>query len=208
MRLLSTIVLAALAVIATLTQAAANEAGEALYGSCASCHGAQAEGNKTLNAPRLNHLQPVYVVAQLQKFNSGLRGGEGATAAAMQMAGMAAVLADEQAMQDVALYISSLASTAAAASVQGDVQLGGDYYNQFCGACHGGDAGGNPALNSPRLVGSDDWYLLAQLQAFRSGQRGAHPDDKTGRQMRAMAGVLPDEQAINAVIAFIQSLPE
>ena len=75
-----------------------------------------------------------------------------------------------------------------------------------CITCHGAQAEGKPALNSPRLAGSDDWYLLSQLQAFRSGQRGAHPEDKAGRQMRAMAGVLPDEQATNAVIAFIQSL--
>lgn len=206
MRSLSRILLAAVTAFATFSQASANEAGEALYGTCVSCHGAQAQGNRALNAPRLNHLEPVYVVAQLQKFKSGLRGGQGATSPALQMAAMAATLVDEQAMRDVATYIRTRSSALAAASIDGDAQLGGDYYNQFCGACHGGDADGNPALNSPRLVGSDDWYLLSQLQAFRSGQRGAHPEDKTGRQMRAMAGVLPNDEAANAVIAFIQSL--
>ena len=77
-----------------------------------------------------------------------------------------------------------------------------------CGACHGAAAEGNVALNSPRLAGSDDWYLLAQLQAFRSGQRGSHPEDRTGRQMRAMAGVLPDEQSMRDVVAFIRTLAE
>ena len=92
--------------------------------------------------------------------------------------------------------------------MQGDQQLGGDYYNQFCGACHGARAEGNAALNSPRLAGSDDWYLLAQLAAFADGVRGAHKDDRTGRQMRAMAGVLPDDQARADVVAFIRSLAE
>ena len=73
---------------------------------------------------------------------------------------------------------------------------------------HGPAAEGNVALNSPRLAGSDDWYMVAQLQAFRSGQRGTHPDDRTGRQMRAMAGVLPDDKAIADVVAFVNSLAQ
>ena len=77
-----------------------------------------------------------------------------------------------------------------------------------CGACHGAAAEGNPVLNSPRLAGSDDWYLLAQLNAFRAGQRGAHPEDRTGKQMRAMAGVLPNDQSVRDVVAFIRSRAE
>jgi cytochrome c553 len=182
------------------------DAGKPLYSTCMACHGAQGEGNQALDAPRLNHLEPVYVVAQLQKFRSGVRGGAGATATAQQMAPMAAMLADDQALQDVAAYIASLESANPTATLEGDATLGGDYYNQFCGACHGAGAVGNLALNSPRLAGSSDWYLLAQLKAFRSGERGAHPDDKTGRQMRAMAAILPSDQALNDVVAYLSGL--
>jgi cytochrome c oxidase subunit 2 len=49
---------------------------------------------------------------------------------------------------------------------------------------------------------------MAQLQAFREGTRGRHPDDRTGKQMRAMAGVLPSEQAMRDVVAFITSLQQ
>ena len=184
------------------------EAGKAAYGVCASCHGDQAQGNEALQAPRLTHLQPVYIAAQLQKFKSGIRGGTGSSPAAMQMAGIAATLADEQAMHDVAAYIVSLDNTPATVTVAGDLGMGGDYYNQFCGACHGAAAEGNPALNSPALAGAGDWYLMAQLQAFREGTRGRHPDDRTGKQMRAMAGVLPNEQAMRDVVAFITSLQQ
>jgi cytochrome c553 len=145
-------------------------------------------------------------VAQLEKFRAGLRGGEGATASARQMAPMAASLPDEQALLDVAAYIASLDSAPSPATVSGDVALGGDYFNQFCGACHGPKAEGNVALHSPALAGSDDWYLMAQLKAFRDGSRGAHPEDRSGRQMRAMAAVLPSEQALADVVAFIRSL--
>jgi cytochrome c oxidase subunit 2 len=119
---------------------------------------------------------------------------------------MAAMLADEQAVADVAAYISSLESPASAATVEGDIKMGADYYNQFCGACHGAGAVGNLALNSPRLAGGDDWHMQAQLMAFRSGQRGSHPDDTTGKQMRAMAAILPNEQAVKDVVAYLHSL--
>lgn len=182
------------------------DTGKSLFASCMACHGAQAEGNAALNAPRLSHLEPTYIAAQLGKFKNGQRGGDGASDSARQMAPMAAILADDQAVQDVSAFIGTLAGSQSVATVQGDGATGGDYYNQFCGACHGAGATGNPALNSPRLAGSDDWYIVGQLQAFRDGSRGSHPDDRSGRQMRAMAGTLPDEQALNDIAAYLHSL--
>lgn len=184
------------------------EAGKAAYASCIACHGDKAQGNQALAAPRLNHLAPVYLVAQLQKFRNGIRGGEGASATARQMAPMAATLANDQALLDVATYIATLDSARPEGSIEGNAAMGADYYNQFCGACHGAGAVGNLALNSPRLAGTDDWYLLAQLQAFRSGERGTHPQDNTGRQMRAMAVILPDEQALKDVVAYLAGLED
>ncbi|MFV0276483.1 MAG: c-type cytochrome [Parahaliea sp.] len=179
--------------------------GESLYASCAACHGPDAGGNRVLGAPRLSHLREVELVAQLEKFRNGQRGGEGAGASARQMAPMAAALPDAQALWDVSAYIASRQSPLPTATVSGDARLGGDYYNQFCGACHGATAAGNVALNSPTLAGSDDWYLVDQLRAFRDGTRGALRGDRTGRQMRSMAAVLPSEQALADVVAFIHS---
>lgn len=205
----TTILLASIAFAAAPSLAEGDTAaGAASYATCVACHGDNGQGNKALNAPRINHLEQVYVSAQLNKFRSGVRGGQGATSTAMTMAPMAAVLADGAAVANVAAYIASLDSPASAASVEGDATMGADYYNQFCGACHGAGAVGNPALNSPRLAGGDDWYLEAQLLAFRSGARGAHPDDKTGKQMRAMAMILPDEQAVRDVVAYLHGLGE
>lgn len=209
MRLSATVLLATLFLGAICARAEDDPArGRELYSRCVACHGESAQGNPALNAPRINHLAPVYIAAQLQKFQSGIRGGEGAGDSARQMAAIAGTLPDDQAVYDTAAYIATLDSPPAAASVDGDAAAGSGYYRQFCAACHGPAAQGNPALNSPRLAGADDWYLLAQLSAFRSGARGAHPEDRTGRQMRAMAGVLPDEQAVNAVIAYIHGLGE
>ncbi len=184
------------------------ENGKRIYSTCAACHGVEAGGNRALNAPRLTHLQPVYVAAQLQKFRNGSRGGSDDTEHARQMAAIAAGLAEEQAMYDVAAYIATLDGTASTATVQADVALGSTYYRQFCAACHGPAAEGNAALNSPTLAGADDWYLAAQMRAFRNGVRGLHPLDRTGKQMRVMAAVLPDDQAVDAVVAYIRSLEQ
>ena len=65
---------------------------------------------------------------------------------------------------------------------------------------------GNPALNSPRLAGMTDWYMVTQLQKFRDGLRGHHPDDIYGLQMLPFATALPDEQALLDVVAYINTL--
>jgi cytochrome c oxidase subunit 2 len=56
-----------------------------------------------------------------------------------------------------------------------------------------------------------DWYLVRQLQLFRSEdrqtRRGGHPDDIYGDQMYLLAGMLRNDSAINDVIAYINTLP-
>ena len=74
-----------------------------------------------------------------------------------------------------------------------------------CTACHGPEGNSANAL-WPNIAGQNAPYLLAQLHAFQGGTRGSHPQDRTGKQMRAMAAVLPDDQAIAAVVAYIQTL--
>ena len=209
MRLILSIVIGLLPLLASTVNAEGNaDAGKELYNTCAACHGADGAGAAAMKAaPRVNHLEPVYVVAQLQKFKAGIRGGAGDSKVATQMAAMTAAL-DEQAMLDVAAYTATLDGGVSAVTVEGDAAAGDAHYKQFCGACHGAAAEGNMAMNAPRLAGADDWYLVGQLQSFREGIRGAHPDDVTGMQMRAMAGVLPDAAAINDVSAYIRSIPQ
>ena len=43
-------------------------AGQALYAVCTACHGAQAEGNPALNAPKLSGQAAWYLKRQLQQF--------------------------------------------------------------------------------------------------------------------------------------------
>lgn len=48
--------------------------------------------------------------------------------------------------------------------------------------------------------------MTSQLAKFKSGMRGAHPDDVMGAQMAAMSSTLEDSTAIHNVVAFIRTL--
>ena len=76
-----------------------------------------------------------------------------------------------------------------------------------CIACHGANGEGNMALNAPGIAGQSESYLKRQLWEFKNGQRGNHEGDIAGAQMRPMAAILPDRQAIADVSAYVASLP-
>ena len=106
------------------------------------------------------------------------------------------------------LFVTALALwlVVSSAFAAGDPEKGKNLYAP-CMACHGAAGEGNPALNSPALAGQDPGYLIRQLDLFRTGKRGADPEDVYGAQMRPMAATLADEAAILDVVAYIGTLP-
>lgn len=189
----------------TVTRAAANAVtGKALYATCAACHGANAEGNSALNAPKLSGLGAWYLERQLKLFKAGARGTHEKDVFGKMMAPMAATLADDAAIADVAAYIASLPDTPAAPTIKGDAQRGAQRF-ATCAACHGDDGRGIAATNAPRLQGMSDWYMATQLRHFRDGVRGGHANDIHGAQMGLVAGMLNDDAAIGDILAYINS---
>lgn len=181
-------------------------AGQALYGTCAACHGAQGEGNPALNAPKLAGQGAWYIKRQLALFRQGSRGAHDRDLYGKVMAPMAAALADDRAIDNVAAFIASLPQQPApAATVAGNARKGEARY-VTCAACHGADGRGIQATNAPRLQGMSDWYLVTQLRNFRDGIRGGHPQDLHGAQMALMAAMLGDDQGIRDMVAYINSL--
>jgi cytochrome c oxidase subunit 2 len=179
-------------------------AGQALYATCAACHGAQGEGNPALNAPKLAGQGAWYLKRQLVHFKQGARGTNDKDLNGKVMAPMAAILTDSAAIDNVAAYIMTLPDKPAPATVKGNARNGASRY-VTCGACHGADGRGIEATNAPRLKGMSDWYMVTQLKNFRGGIRGAHPQDIYGSQMALMAAMLNDDQAINDMVAYINS---
>jgi cytochrome c553 len=183
--------------------------GKSNFGLCSSCHGPEGQGNVTLKAPAIAGLPDWYIVAQLEKFSTGVRGKHPDYAPGIRMYSMARNFKDnKEDIAAIAAYVSSLPKANHPTTLKGDVAKGKELY-AVCTACHGIKAEGNKALNAPPLAHLDDWYQMEQLHNFRNGIRAGNPsEDPTGATMVPMAKQLADEKAIVDVSTYIQSLKQ
>jgi len=76
--------------------------------SCLACHGASAEGNQALGAPKLTELPDWYQQRQLQYYRDGIRGNPAEGTYAIQMAAFGKLLKTNQEIADVVAYIESI----------------------------------------------------------------------------------------------------
>ena len=180
-------------------------AGKQLYAVCSSCHGSQGQGNAALHAPKLAGQGDWYLKRQLKYYKQGVRGTHEKDVFGKMMAPMAATLADDTAIKDVVAYIKTLPDNPSTATVTGDAADGKKRY-ATCGACHGPNGQGVQAMNAPGLNGMSDWYMVTQLKNFKQGIRGSHPSDRYGPQMVLMSAMLIDDQAIDDIVTYINSL--
>jgi len=179
--------------------------GAAQYAVCAACHGQQGEGVKAMNAPKLAGQPAWYLKRQIQYYKEGLRGTHQDDVLGRQMIAMVATLADDAAINNVVAHIQTLPDKAAEQTIEGDLARGAKLYT-VCAYCHGGEGMGLQALNAPRIAGMSDWYLAQQLQNFKSGVRGSHQKDYYGFQMGLMGQSMRDEQTVNDIVAYINTL--
>jgi len=93
------------------------------------------------------------------------------------------------------------------AVVAGDADAGASQFT-ICASCHGQNGEGLQALNAPKLAGQSGWYLKSQILSYQNNIRGSHEDDILGKQMAPMARTLATDEAINNVVAYIQTLPD
>lgn len=181
------------------TQAAGVAArGEAIAATvCIACHGADGNSMISLN-PKLAGQHPEYLLKQLREFKSGAR-------ANAVMAGMVANLSEED-MADLAAYFAAQTMSPGAAQSNGRGSRGERIYRggiaasgvPACAACHSPNGAGIPA-QFPRLAGQHADYTVAQMKAFRSGERD------NAKMMRVIAAKMTDED-IAAVADYIQGL--
>ncbi|MFW6092636.1 MAG: c-type cytochrome [Pseudomonadota bacterium] len=181
------------------------ERGEQLYATCTACHGPEGQGNRALDAPKLAGQAPWYLERQLRYYRTGVRGAHPEDTYGRQMAPMAATLEGDRDVRDVIAYIQTLPDRPVEATIAGDVERGRRIY-RVCGTCHGWDGQGIHATRAPRQAGLQDWYLARQLRHYKAGIRGGHPEDMYGHQMMQMADTLVDDQAVQDVVAYINTL--
>lgn len=177
-----------------------------LYDGCAQCHGAAGEGNEAIGAPSIAGLERWYVKSQLRKFKRGHRGWHPEDLGGKRMWPMARAMDTDEKVDLVSAYVASLPTDHPEPTLEGGNPETGKIYFATCVQCHGEDAGGNIDEYGPPLNHASDWYLLTQLQNFKEGRRGTHPEDVTGAKMRPFSMTLPNEQAMKDVIAYIGTL--
>ena len=187
--------------------AADPNAGERLYAPCIACHGAAGEGNDALGSPALAGQSTAYLTRQLENFRSGIRGATPGDTGGAQMRPMATTLTDDTAIENVVAFIATLPEPTHTATVAGNAENGSKQFISKCGACHGGKAEGNDALNSPRLTNLSNDHIVLQVQKFQSRLRGAHVDDKYGKQM-VMMSTLVSEQELADVVAYLNEIAQ
>ena len=171
---------------------------------CLVCHGSNAQGNEAISAPNLAILPDWYLSSQLQAFQSGWRGHQTTDAYSKEMMAVAKSMSTEDVKRAIG-FITGFQASKAVETVAGDVSHGKQLF-QTCAACHGAEAQGNQPMGAPPLAGQYSWYLLRQLQAYRSGQRGADENDARGAVMKQIAATLQQEQDLTDLVAYINTL--
>ena len=172
---------------------------------CAACHGA--DGNSPTSAnPNLAGQGADYITLQLQHFKSGVRTNA-------IMAGMVATLSPED-MRALGIYFAQQ-TPKIAGTKERDLALAGQQIYRggnmatglpACAACHSPDGVGIPS-RYPRLGGQHADYSLAQLKAFKAGERGMDKagKDVNGKVMAQVAARL-SEREMQAVVQYVSGL--
>lgn len=181
------------------------ERGAELYETCLPCHGAEATGDEEIGAPAIAGLPQWYIEEQLSALQQGFRGNHYLDLAGLRMRPMALSLTREGDIESVAQYVASFDAVFPESTLNGNAGAGAQTYVTVCVSCHGPDGMGMTELHSPPIVQLNDWYLLEELQNFKSGARGADPGDTWGQTMRVNSLALTD-QAMRNVIAYVQTL--
>lgn len=166
---------------------------------CAACHATDGNSASPVN-PVLAGQHADYIAKQLANFKSGERKNP-------VMLGMAATLSPQD-MKNLGAYFEGQKPKTRAARDPDLVKLGQQIYRggvmakgvAACASCHGPSGAGIPA-QYPRVAGQYSEYMLAQLQAFRTGERGNDPN----QMMRAIAAKLSDQE-IKAVSEYMAGL--
>ena len=186
------------AAITTASHAEYRQEVQMLTARCAFCHGVEGVSGYAI-WPSLAGLDADYLERQLAAYALGAEGPR-ASAHSGQMYAIAASL-DEGQRRAVAEYYAAMPPPrwdgAGRDGPGRDLYARGEAAVLACATCHGADAGGQAALNAPRLGGQPARYTLDQLNAYASGSR-----EDAGSGMAAIAAAMTDEQK-SAIASFL-----
>ncbi len=168
---------------------------------CVACHGMDGAASLPGSA-NLGGQNKRYLLRQLELIKSGER-------VVPLMAGQLNHLSSEQ-LAEIAAHFAALPATAGQAE-EATLAQGESIYRTgigskgvaACIACHAPSGGGNSPAGYPQLSGQPVDYVVAQLTAYREGERTT--DDYYGAMMRDVAANLNDRE-IKAVANYLRGL--
>jgi len=180
------------------------QAGQAQAATCAACHGQDGATPIDPTYPNLAGQNERYLLRQLELIQSGERPVPLMTG---QLDGKSA-----QDLADLAAYYASLPDTVGVASADEEtLELAASIYRggilekgvAACTSCHAPTGDGNAPAGFPDVGGQSKEYTVAQLTAYREGQRTT--DEYYGGMMRGVAARLTDTE-INALADYLLAL--
>ena len=177
-------------------------AGGAKAAACFACHGPNGNGAINPEWPKLAAQNASYIDAQLKAFKAGHRKNP-------VMLGQASALSEDD-MRNLAAFFASQPAVPGVASpdavkVAEKLYRGGDSSRGLpaCSGCHGPQGLGNEAAAFPRIAGQNSGYVVNQLKAYASGDRGGSV--AKGKMMQAVASKLTADE-IAALSSYVSGL--
>ena len=169
---------------------------------CVACHGQDGASGILPDYPNLAGQNARYLLEQMRMIKSGER-------AAPLMAGQLDRLSEDD-LAALAAHYAALPAKVGRSSAD-TLDAGARIYRggllakgvAACTACHSPTGAGNAPAGFPMLSGQRFDYVVAQLIAYREGQRKT--DDAHGAMMRQVAAGLTDTE-IRAVANYVQGL--
>lgn len=177
------------------------QGGEALVAECMLCH----SNKEAQRGPILHGMETWYLMDQLEKFRSGVRGQLASNRSEYLMGVGARKIKSDYELAYVANWFAEQDPLPAIRTVEGNLEDGKQFYTQRCASCHGGKGEGNRLVNAPSLQRLEGWYFLEQMRKFRSGARGYHPRDIGGQAMAAASKEISDRNLRNIIAYSIET---
>lgn len=107
----------------------------------------------------------------------------------------------------LALAVAAIALVAMGCSTAQTREERGEELYTYCAHCHGDQGQGIADYRAPSIAGLPKWYVQAQLDKFRIGARGDHPEDLDGLRMRPMSRTLASQGEVDLVAEYVANLP-
>jgi cytochrome c553 len=161
--------------------------------TCVGCHGENGIST-TEGVPNIAGQRSVYLYVELKAYQSGMR--------RQTIMGNVVKYLNDAALVNVAAYYATLdpaPPSGNAATLKPDPVEAGEAAAKSCGGCHG-EKGVSKIAGIPSLVGLDPKYLVAAMQAYKSGRRN-------NNVMKAMLANISDDSFKNIALFFALQKP-